>query len=93
MLTANDILERVTQRPFLPLRLVTSGGQSYDVYHPDLIMVGRRSITVGTASNDNPRQYEQTTRIAVLHVTALEDLPAQMPPTGENGHHAGPERQ
>ena len=79
MLTADDIHERVRQRPFVPLRIITSGGQTYDVYHPDLIMVGRRAIIVGTASSENPLHFDQTTRISVLHVTALEDLPSPMP--------------
>jgi len=34
------------------------------IYHPDLTMIGRRSITVGTASTENPRQYDHLTRIA-----------------------------
>ncbi len=68
--------------PFVPLRIVTSAGQSFDIYHPDLVMVGRRDLTVGTASGENPRQYEQVTRIAVLHVTSLEDLPTPIPPDG-----------
>jgi hypothetical protein len=47
MLTADDIHDRVRLRPFRPVRLVTSSGESYDIYHPDLIMVGRREVTVG----------------------------------------------
>ena len=85
MFSADDIQSRVTDRPFVPLRIVTSGGQCYDVYHPDLIMIGRRSLIVGTASSENPRQYEQTSRVAIMHVTALEDLPLPTPPDG-NGH-------
>ena len=86
MFTADDIHARVHQRPFVPMRIITSGGQTYDIYHPDLVMVGRRSITVGTASSENPLHYDQTTRIAVLHVTDLEDLPSPMPTSeSDNG--------
>jgi hypothetical protein len=84
MFTADDITSRVQERPFVPLRLVTSSGGSFDIYHPDLVMVGRRSITVGTASSENPRHYEQTTRIAIMHVASLEDLPVPNPPR-DNG--------
>ena len=75
MFTADDIHARVHQRPFVPMRIITSGGQTYDIYHPDLVMVGRRSITVGTASSENPLHYDQTTRIAVLRVTVRRPRP------------------
>ena len=76
MFSSNDIQARISDHPFIPVRIVTSSGQTFDIHHPDLVMIGRRSIIVGTAGARNPRQYERTTRIAVMHVTALEDLPA-----------------
>ena len=85
MFTADDIQARVRQRPFLPMRLVTTTGESYDIYHPDLIMVGRRSLIIGTASAENPSQFEQVTRVAILHVTELRDLPIPAQSTGGDG--------
>jgi hypothetical protein len=79
MFTADDIDARVRSHPFIPVRIVTSLGQMFDVYHPDLVMVGRRSLTIGSASTKNPRHYELTTRVALTHITAVEELP---PPAG-----------
>jgi hypothetical protein len=42
-------------------------------------MVGRRALVVGTASAENPAQFDLTTRVAIMHVTALEDLPVPQP--------------
>jgi hypothetical protein len=84
MFTSADILSRVKKLPFTPMRIITSAGDRYDVYHPDLIMVGRREITVGSASQDNPAIYEQQSRVSILHVSAIEDLPVPTP-TGSNG--------
>jgi hypothetical protein len=72
-----DIQARVREQPFVPLRIAVSSGQTFDIHHPDLIMVGCRSLIIGTASTESPTQYEQATRVAILHVTALEDLPSQ----------------
>ena len=83
MFTANDIQARVRERPFAPFRIVTSSGEAFDIHHPDLTMVGRRSLTIGTASTQNPTQYETTSRVAILHVTALQDLPS---PTSSSGN-------
>ena len=76
MLTADDIRDRIHSRPFRPLRLVTSSGETYDVYHPDLIMIGVREVTVGLPSGETPTYYDRQARIALMHITALHDLPA-----------------
>ncbi len=76
MFSPEDIQSRLKDQPFVPVRIVTSPGQMFDIYHPDPVVVGRRSLIGGTASTENPRQFEVTTRIAIWHVSALEDLPA-----------------
>lgn len=81
----NDILARIRERPFKPVRFVTTTGQTYDVYHPDLIMVGRREVIIGTASSVNPATFELVTRVSLLHVTEMRDLPMPVPPPTGNG--------
>jgi hypothetical protein len=88
MLTATEILARVRARPFSPLRIVTNSGQAYDILHPDLILVGRRELTIGRPWSHNPALYEGQDRVAVLHVTALEDIAQPLPPS-TNGPAAG----
>jgi hypothetical protein len=85
MFTPNDIETRLHVRPFVPFRIVMSSGQAFDVYHPDLVLIGRRDLVVGTASTENPKHYEQTTRLALMHVTALEELlvPTLPPSNGQ----------
>lgn len=84
MFTADDIQARLRERPFVPVRLVTSSGQSYDITHPDLVLVGRRFLIIGTASNENPTQIEAASRVAVMHVADLQDVPYPAP-TDTNG--------
>jgi hypothetical protein len=80
--TSQDIRNRVSQQPFVPFRIVTSSGETYEVHHPELIMVGKRDLSVGRASTDDPAVYEQVYRVAIMHVTALHDLPARTPQSG-----------
>jgi hypothetical protein len=84
MFTPDDIRTRVRQQPFIPVRIVTSAGQMFDVYHPDMIMVGRRLLVVGMLSSENPEHFEKVTQLAIMHVTALENLPS--PTTGSDGN-------
>lgn len=82
MFSADDIQARLRQQPFVPVRIVTTTGQTYDLRHPELAIVGRRFLMVGIPSAENPTQAEQITRIALVHVTELQDLPAANPASG-----------
>ncbi len=85
MLTADDIRTRARQQPFTPFRITTSGGEAFDVTHPDLVMVGRRDVVIGLPSRDDPAVYEQIARVAILHVTSLRDLPQPSAPSADGG--------
>ena len=74
MFTSKDIKQRIKKQPFVPLRIVTSSGECYDVTHPDLILVGVRDVHVGSADPGDPSTYNDVDRIALVHITALKDL-------------------
>ena len=74
MFTTADLKKRVRQRPFVPFRVVTSSGETYEVVHPELILVGDRWLEIGTPTQRDPTVCDDVTRIARLRVTALEDL-------------------
>lgn len=86
MLTSDDIQSRLREQPFVPVRIITSSGQAYDITHPDLVLVGRRALIVGTASNENPSQFETASRVSILHISDIQDLaPAAPKKGGANG--------
>jgi hypothetical protein len=85
MISSNDIQSKLQERPFVPFRVIMSSGQSYDINHPELVLVGKRHLFVGTASEDNPTVFDRSSLLPLLHVTALEALPAAPAPPGKNG--------
>lgn len=86
MFTPESIQARLRHEPFVPVRIITSSGQTYDVTHPDLVMVGRNAIMIGTARKDKPAYFVAASRVAILDVTEIQDLanPAS-PPKDANG--------
>ena len=76
MFRPEDILALVRQKPFRPFRIITSSGETFDVRHPELLMVGARDLVIGRASAKDPRQYDQVTHVSLLHVAAVECPPA-----------------
>ena len=75
MLTSNDVQTRIRDIPFHPFKIITSAGTTHDVYHPDMVIVGRRFLIVGTPSAEEPSQAEQVTRISILHIVEISDIP------------------
>ena len=86
MLTGNDVRERLQQRPFVPFRVIMSSGQFYDIIHPELVLVGKRHLFVGTASEDNPTLFDRSSLLSILHLAALEALPIETS-SEKNGQH------
>jgi hypothetical protein len=85
MFSPDDIQTRLRDRPFILVRIVTTIGQTYDIYHPDLVLVARQFLIVGIPSPENPAQAEQITRIGMIHVSELRDLPRPVPPPNGAG--------
>jgi hypothetical protein len=84
MFTAEEILKRMRVRPFQPVRIIVSEGMHFDIKHPDLVLVGRHDVTIGTPDPASPSIYEGVMRVALVHIVALEDLPVP-PPASANG--------
>jgi hypothetical protein len=76
MFTAEMIRDRVCERPFVPFRVMTSAGEGFDGYHPELVFVGIRDIMIGTASRKGPTIYCDVARVALMHIESLNDLAA-----------------
>lgn len=82
-MTQEELQEAARRQPFEPFRLVVTTGTTYDIRHTDLIMVGRRSITIGITNDQAATAYDRTVKIDLFHVVAIEELPAH--PAGSNG--------
>jgi hypothetical protein len=80
-----DLLRRVRQRPFAPFRLVVSEGGSYEIRHPDLLLVTRDSALIGLPATLEQDAYESDVRVDLLHVVRVELLAAGAGPQGGEG--------
>lgn len=63
------------RQPFKPFRLHVTTDETYDVWHPDLIMVGRRSAVIGIVNDPSGTMYDRLFQIDLLHIVGVEDLP------------------
>ncbi|HEV2946752.1 MAG TPA: hypothetical protein VGX70_05215 [Gemmataceae bacterium] len=69
----DELLRMVRRQPFVPFRLHVSDGSSYEVRHPEMVLVTRRAAVL--AMPDNPTQpAERVVTVAMVHVSRLEEL-------------------
>jgi hypothetical protein len=87
MFRPQEIQARLRERPFRPIRLVVSEGLRYDINHPELLLVGQRDLIIGHPSPEDPKVYDRITRVAMVHLVGIEDLPTPTSP-GSNGSSA-----
>jgi hypothetical protein len=74
-MTVQTFRELLSQRPFRPFRLVMSSGRTYEVRHPEMAMLTRTDLLVGSdiAEDGVPAEFKIC---ALLHITAVEPIPA-----------------
>ncbi len=77
-----DVLNLARQQPFVPFRLYLADGRTLEVRHPDMILVGVGSVTVGTPDPTNPRLYSGVQYVDLMHIVSLEPLPKTVATSG-----------
>jgi hypothetical protein len=71
-MTLQTFRDLLAQRPFKPFKLVMSNGREYEVRHPEMAMLTRTTILVGTEVEDGvPAEFKMC---SLLHVAAIEPV-------------------
>jgi hypothetical protein len=86
-LSADDLLEMIRRRPFLPFQLVTTDGTSYPVRHPEMLMPGRRYVTIGLPDDPATPVADRQVMVSMLHVQRLEPLESPKGPSADGTAH------
>jgi hypothetical protein len=75
-MTVQTFREMLSRRPFQPVKLTLSSGQSFEIRHPEIAMLTRTSILIGTdvAEDGVPQEFKI---VSFLHVTTMEPLTSQ----------------
>lgn len=81
---AEELTELLRRRPFVPLRIILTDGETYDIRHPDLVLVLRQRVDIGLQPDPNTGVLERVAHCSLLHVVRIDELPLATP-TGSNG--------
>lgn len=75
---AEELIEQLEERPFLPLRIYMSNGRTHDVRHPENAIVGEGVVALAVPQNG--RKLPRIRMISLAHINEVETVP-----TPENG--------
>jgi len=66
-------------RPFIPLRLHLIDGRTYDIRHPDQILVLRGRIDIGIGPDPQTGVLDRVDHCSLQHVARVEELAGSLP--------------
>jgi len=77
-MTVESFRTLLRQRPFKPFRLVMTSGKTYEVRHPEMAMLTRNDLLVGTdvADDGMPAEFDIC---PLFHVATVETIASDSP--------------
>jgi len=82
---ADELIELLEERPFLPLRFHMNNGRTHDVRHPENAIVGEGVVALAVPQHG--RELPRIRLISLTHINEVEPVP-----TGSNGAKKGKSR-
>jgi len=79
---AEDFQKKVNQRPFQPFRMYLTDGAVYEIWHPEMVLLGKRSLVLGLSSDVTGSLSDRTGDVDLLHVVRMEYIDR----TTQHGH-------
>jgi hypothetical protein len=75
-MTVQTFREMLTRRPFQPVKLTLSSGQTFEIRHPEMALLTRTSILIGIdlAPDGVPAEFKI---VSLPHVASMEPLTNQ----------------
>ena len=83
MMTYQRIGGYVTAEPFRPFRIQMAGGRTFEIRHPEMVQVGRTTMTIFTFLSDDAKEAkERQIEVSLLLIESVEPLDAAVRPQG-----------
>ena len=84
MINFQRIASYVGAEPFRPFRIATASGRAFEIRHPEMVQVGRTTMTIFTVLSDNPEEAkERQVELSLLLTETVKPLDATARPQGK----------
>lgn len=83
MISFKLLAKYVGAEPFRPFRITTASGRTFEIRHPEMIQLGRSTMTIFTFFSDEPEETkERQVEVSLLLTESVEPLDATVRPQG-----------
>ncbi len=69
-----ELRELLNAQPFIPLRIYMTDGKTFDINHPDFVLVLRSRIDIGVPQNSENGILDRVEHCSLLHIVRVEEL-------------------
>jgi hypothetical protein len=76
MINPREVVNFIAAEPFRPFRIQMASGRFFEVRHPEMAQVGRTTLTVFSALDDETGSQEQWHRISLPLIDCIEPIQA-----------------
>jgi hypothetical protein len=74
MMTFRKVGEYVSAEPFRPFRIRMASGQTFEIRHPEMILVGRTSVRVFLPAGEDSQNGDRWQDVSLLLMETLEPI-------------------
>lgn len=74
MMTFRKVGDYVSAEPFRPFRVRMASGQSFEIRHPEMILVGRSSVRIFAASDAESEENERWQDVSLILMESIEPI-------------------
>jgi hypothetical protein len=83
MMTVRKVVEYVAAEPFRPFRIRMASGATFDIRHPEMILVNRTSIRVYSSPEDDSGIGARWHDVSLMLMETLEPIEPAASGVGE----------
>ncbi len=69
-----EFKELLDARPFVPLRIHMTDGKTYDIRHPEFVLVLRQRVDIGIPDDPGIGILDRVEHCSLLHIVRVEPL-------------------
>ena len=74
MMSSRKVLEYVATEPFVPFRIKMASGQSFDIRHPEMILIGKLSVRIYCKRGPGAGDAMTWQDVSLLHMESIEPI-------------------
>ena len=86
MMPLRKVVDYIAAEPFRPFRIKMASGQSFEIRHPEMILVGRSTVRVFTSIKPDSDTGERWHDVSLMLMETLEPISPAGAETVENPH-------